>query len=75
MAAPSLVQRAASQVAADGGRSRRAAAGAPGRVIALQRTIGNAAVGRLVEARRRAVQRACCASCAAGHECEREDED
>ena len=77
MASPSLAQRAAPQVAIAGGRGRPAAAGAAGaagRVIALQRTIGNAAVWRLVAARQRALQRACCGSCAAGHECEEEDE-
>lgn len=56
--------------------SRRAAsapAGGPGRVLALQRMAGNAAVARLVEERRRTLQRACCAGCADGHSCESEE--
>jgi len=42
-------------------------------VLALQRTAGNAAVARLVEQRRRKLQRACCAGCVDGHSCESEE--
>lgn len=57
-------------------RSRRAVtapAGGPGRALALQRMAGNAAVSRLIEQRRRALQRACCAGCADDHSCESEE--
>src|SRR5947209_19888903 len=46
----------------------------PERVLALQRTIGNAAVGRLLRAERGALQRACCTSCETGKRCEDEEE-
>jgi hypothetical protein len=46
--------------------------GSEHRLLALQHSIGNAGVARLVAGGRRPLQRACCASCAGGHR--REDE-
>jgi lysine-specific metallo-endopeptidase family protein len=48
-------------------------AGSEHQLLALQRSIGNAGVARLVASGRRPLQRACCASCAAGHRCEDEE--
>lgn len=47
----------------------------PARVLALQRTIGNAAVGRLLRAENRPIQRACCPSCATGKRCDDDEEE
>src|SRR5689334_777290 len=48
--------------------------GSEHRLLALQRSIGNAGVARLVASGRRPLQRACCASCAAGHRCKDEEQ-
>jgi hypothetical protein len=53
-------------------RKQRGPGGAAGRVLALQRAAGNAAVSLLVEQRDRRLQRACCSACADGGKCESE---
>jgi hypothetical protein len=44
--------------------------GARVRLVELQRTIGNAAVARVLGQERRTLARACCSSCAQGHKCQ-----
>lgn len=44
------------------------------RVIGLQRTIGNAAFGRLARSGQQGLSRACCASCGSGHPCEADED-
>jgi len=45
------------------------------RVAALQRAAGNAAVARLLETRRRSLQRSCCSSCTGGASCESHEDE
>lgn len=59
-------------LAGDGASSRAVVPAAPGtgtQLFGLQRTIGNAAVVRLLGSDRRTLSRACCSSCASGHQC------